>query len=180
MLVDQPTVCEWRPCQNLLRPPGGRGRPRKFCSAFCSLKARRDLIPQDSTNARRCGLDGCNRPHRAKDLCAPHWVAADRAMNGRKKEPWNDRARHAYHSRRAQKIGTATGLPVIFIEIADRDEWRCGICEELVNPLLKYPDPLSGSQDHIVPLSKGGIHDPGNVQLAHLRCNQAKNNSTTT
>jgi 5-methylcytosine-specific restriction endonuclease McrA len=41
----------------------------------------------------------------------------------------------------------------------------------------KAPDPMSPSLDHILPLSKGGTHEPRNVQLAHLGCNVRKYNS---
>lgn len=58
-------------------------------------------------------------------------------------------------------------------EICERDGWICGICGEPV-PEVAYPDPLSPSIDHIIPLDKGGLHEPKNVQLAHLRCNLRK------
>jgi len=46
---------------------------------------------------------------------------------------------------------------------------------------LAWPDPMSPSLDHIQPLqpsdgSEPGLHDPDNVQLAHLSCNARKNN----
>lgn len=61
-------------------------------------------------------------------------------------------------------------------EIFKRDGWRCQICGERVNPKLKYPHPFSASLDHIIPLSLGGTHERKNLQLAHLKCNQKKNN----
>ena len=59
-------------------------------------------------------------------------------------------------------------------EIYQRDKWRCGICRKFVDRDLKYPDPLSPSLDHIIPLSRGGSHTRDNVQLAHLNCNCLK------
>lgn len=58
--------------------------------------------------------------------------------------------------------------------IFDRDGWRCRICMKKVNKKLKAPHPMSASLDHIVPLSKGGKHEPLNVQLAHFMCNSIK------
>jgi len=36
-------------------------------------------------------------------------------------------------------------------------------------------DPLAASIDHILPRSRGGTDDDGNLQIAHLRCNLLKN-----
>jgi 5-methylcytosine-specific restriction endonuclease McrA len=44
----------------------------------------------------------------------------------------------------------------------------CGICGE---PITRMKD---ATLDHVVPLSKGGVHAPGNMQLAHDHCNTAK------
>lgn len=51
----------------------------------------------------------------------------------------------------------------------------CGICGKPVDKTLKYPDPMSASVDHIIPVSKHG--DPislDNLQLAHRYCNRMK------
>ena len=34
--------------------------------------------------------------------------------------------------------------------------------------------PLSPTIDHVIPLSKGGTHEPGNCRLACFRCNAIK------
>ena len=51
----------------------------------------------------------------------------------------------------------------------------CGICGRPVDKSLKYPDPMSPTVDHIIPVSKHG--DPislDNLQLAHRYCNRMK------
>ena len=51
----------------------------------------------------------------------------------------------------------------------------CGICGKPVDKSIKYPDPMSPTVDHIIPLSKNG--DPTaleNLQLAHRYCNRMK------
>lgn len=62
-----------------------------------------------------------------------------------------------------------------FKTLAERDGLQCGICDETVDMDLKFPDPFSPSVDHIIPSSRGGTHDPENLQLAHLWCNWIKN-----
>lgn len=51
----------------------------------------------------------------------------------------------------------------------------CGICGKPVDKSLKYPDQMSATVDHIIPVSKRG--DPvalDNLQLAHRYCNRMK------
>lgn len=72
--------------------------------------------------------------------------------------------------RRARKMGAAIG-PV------DLDAlWTgvCAICAGILDRSLAYPDPLSPSVDHIVPLSIGGSHEQANLQWSHLVCNIRK------
>lgn len=60
------------------------------------------------------------------------------------------------------------------VEIFERDGWRCGLCGDRVDRSLQYPDVMSASLDHVVPLDQGGEHSRANVQCAHFICNSQK------
>lgn len=139
----------------------------EFCSQRCVNRWN------DRNNPTRCSEAGCDRGVRAKGLCAMHWRRAARA-DGRESTPaWDDRRRANYHKRRALKA-LAPAEDVRPAEVYERDGWVCGLCSALVDPSLLYPDPLSASLDHVVPLSRGGHHTYENTQLAHLSCNVQK------
>lgn len=53
-------------------------------------------------------------------------------------------------------------------------DWTCGICQEAIDPAVRYPDPMCATIDHIVPLAQGGTHTWGNCQPAHKFCNEFK------
>lgn len=78
--------------------------------------------------------------------------------------------------RRARILATATEK-FDAVAIFEASGWICGLCDEDVDPTLKWPDPFMQSLDHIVPLAKGGGHVSENVQLAHLVCNVRKGTS---
>lgn len=84
-------------------------------------------------------------------------------------EVWRGKGHHG----RAQRFGVeyeSVDVGAVF----ERDCWLCQLCEVPVDRSLVWPDPLSASLDHIVPMSRGGGHIYRNVQLAHLGCNLAK------
>lgn len=56
-------------------------------------------------------------------------------------------------------------------EIGERDGWMCGICSSPIDPAARWPDHMSASLDHIVPLSHGGPHTRANSRIAHWICN---------
>ena len=155
----------------------------KFCSVFCSDVSRGARLAEPLAPVE-CALDGCEvvfTPNRRGTKCCSenhgqiHWNRVSRAEGRQKPSPWNERRKASYHQRRALK----RQLPADNIRPADvyeRDEWVCGLCSAPVDRNLTWPDPLSPSLDHILPLSLGGHHTMANVQLAHLSCNVRKGN----
>lgn len=93
-----------------------------------------------------------------------------RTLYKTKPEEYGDRHRRRDAARRARKAG-ATIESFTHQEIFERDAWTCGICNTPVDQTLSYPDPMSSSLDHVVPLARGGEHSRGNTRLAHLNCN---------
>lgn len=97
--------------------------------------------------------------------------AARRAAH-REERRASDAAYHAAHPEQAReksamRRAAKRNLPTEHIAIASlylRDKGRCGICKKPVGR-------ATASIDHIIPLSRGGSHTYGNVQLAHLICN---------
>ena len=86
--------------------------------------------------------------------------------------------RDAKHRRRARERN-AFVAKVSRAKIYARDRWRCGICDRLVAQNRVAPHPLSPTIDHIIPLSKGGSHEPSNVRLAHFICNSRRGDRET-
>lgn len=141
-----------------------------YCSHRC-VKRHKAGLP-DKVPCVTCGemfrvtegavacSERCNEARRTQTLRA--WVEK------RKQDPeYHARRRIAQQRRRARMLGLGVE-EFTFTEIAERDKWRCGLCMLKVNPDLKHPHPMSGSIDHIVPVSKGGAHVRTNVQIAHL------------
>ncbi len=62
------------------------------------------------------------------------------------------------------------------IEIFERDDYICQLCGKPIDPIKKYPDLMSASIDHIIPVSLGGNHTYDNLQAAHFLCNARKSN----
>lgn len=77
------------------------------------------------------------------------------------------------HRHRARKRG-AFVLPVYRLKVYERDGWRCQLCGGRVARSKTAPHPKSPTIDHIIPLARGGTHEPSNVQCAHFLCNARK------
>lgn len=149
-------------------------RHSRYCPpcAESRRKAQR-AATRDSSTLVCCEID-CDRPVRARSVCNMHYKRLLRAEGRLVSPAWDDRRRNNYHARRARLAGGRNGDAVMLAELLARDGYKCGICGDSVDADAAYPDPLSKSIDHIVPLSRGGAHSPENCQLAHLRCNVSK------
>lgn len=191
-------------CQHCLEPmpvsTARNGIPKKWCSPRCRVAARRRVptplhrlvckICGERFEAKRSDTLYCSRPckmradyERAKDS---GYLAAYRAKNYeaqrerlreyRRRVPAIERRTPAIvdaeKRREERKRREAEKIPRL--EIFERDDWTCGICDEAIDRDLSWPDPLSASLDHVTPLAKAGKHTRDNLQAAHLRCNLQK------
>lgn len=95
-------------------------------------------------------------------------IALNRVNRWKSDNPYKARlnSQKTAQTRRARKKAAFVEsiTPIIVFE---RDGWLCGICGKLVGR-------EDASIDHIMPLSKGGLHSYVNVQTSHLRCNVRK------
>lgn len=86
------------------------------------------------------------------------------------------------HQRRAQGSARRATLRAAIVErviparIFDRDGWRCHICRRKLSPATAFPHRRAATIDHLVPLSRGGAHEPANVKTACHACNAGKGN----
>ena len=119
---------------------------------------------------KSCPSSSCRREHTAKRQ--REWQAAYREKHGQRHGTARYAEARADHrdARRAWMAG-ADSEEFDRIEVFERDGWVCGICTLPVDPDLDYPDPMSRSLDHVIPLSHGGPHTRANTRCSHLICN---------
>lgn len=153
-------------CSETFSP--SRSARQKFCSPRCSSAWFR------GREGGCCSEMGCDRPVRAKGVCNMHYKRILRAEGRIKDKNWTPKRRAAWKARYALTRGAPDAEKFDYREIYDRDGWVCGICSEPVDPDLAWPDPLSVSLDHVIPVSRGGRHVRENAQCAHLTCNVRK------
>lgn len=84
-----------------------------------------------------------------------------------------EKVREKSARRRLAKKGQTVGK-VDYVEVRQRDEDVCHICETPIDATLLWPDPQSLTFDHVIPLARGGEHSMDNIRVAHARCNIKK------
>lgn len=128
-------------------------RFRRFCSSACDFLYRKyDGHVPTSTPCVACGV--------AIDLTA-------RGKRGQRTKASVKFCRPCKRDYNKYKLSAR--------ELALRDGTNCGLCGLPVDmELRRSASNMCASVDHIIPRSHGGTHEPGNLQLAHLYCNQVK------
>ena len=108
-----------------------------------------------------------------KKYCSLCLIKADQANSARYRAKYSDKLSEGRHRRRAAKKSVECESFTLKDVIA-RWGTDCHICRNPINMDLPWPHRMSKSQDHVIPISKGGPHKLSNVKLAHLTCNQRK------
>lgn len=143
---------------------GGRIASAIYCGSACNQMAWRLRHPGLAV-AR---ADAWNKAH--PELTrerARRWAVANR-----------EKERAKVRRRRARRL-EAFVADVDFETVFALARGRCHICGRPVDRSLNGRHPMSASLDHLVPLSRGGLHKPSNVGLAHSVCNKRKSAKLT-
>lgn len=171
-----------------------RGRRRMYCSKVCAAEsvtrrvkaARRArlveracaecgevFLPSDA-HTRYCSIS-CRKAtgDRLGRERGKSW-AVDTYVNTGGNTPYRQaKSRLEGALRRGARV---PGELIVPVDVFERDGWICGLCDTSVDQSLKWPDPMSVSLDHVIPVSLGGTHSMANLQCAHLFCNVSKGN----
>src|SRR5699024_2277322 len=86
----------------------------------------------------------------------------------------NPEVRRANRRKRRARERSVEHAPYTTQDIIDRDGLTCSWCGDDIDLGIEYPNPMSKSIDHVLPISKGGPDTLENVQLLHLTCNIQK------
>lgn len=137
------------------------------CSRECELKSLRNdskLKWESSRILKTLQCKYCNKVFRSsnkKKFCSK--VCLKKFYHIQYHHNYKHRLRHVTVKQAFKRL-----------DIAARDGWICGLCHKKINKRIKAGNPKSMVIDHIIPLAKGGTHEPKNVQIAHAQCNWLK------
>lgn len=163
---------------------GGRGSTCKACVSRISTPYREAHREHAKAQWRQKMADpefrekerarGREKNRRGREQLDPEVVKERDRLAARKWRADNPERSYEYgrRSKMKHRVKQAGGVWVEHIEplvVLELDDGECQICHGDV-------DPFDFDMDHIIPLSKGGEHSYGNVQIAHPSCNQRKHN----
>lgn len=184
----------------------GRGNPRKWCSEKCRVRTfmhGTGILPViacgyckvDFPQSRigrlycseQCVRSQASRTRRERrDAAIPLPRPCGRCGKEFTPSPNNIGAgfcskacsQPEHKRRRRARLAAATVEPVNEFVVYERDGWICQICMQPIDRTQHYPEPLSPSLDHRVPLALGGEHSYRNCQASHYLCNASKGHRT--
>jgi len=160
------------------RPRSQRGRARIYCGTRCRNRASEARHPDRRAARAKVWNQRAKAARPRWEETCPYCQTNYTTARRRRSCPADEckrRARHDgavdHHSRRR---GKTRGPRIARKAVFERDNWTCQLCRKPITKDLRAPHPMSRSVDHIVPLSRGGLHEMANLQAAHLRCNVRK------
>lgn len=82
--------------------------------------------------------------------------------------------KHANEHRRRARQKAAFVANVYRKKVFEADQYRCHLCGKKTDKTKKVPHPKAPTIDHVVPLNRGGTHEPANCRTACFSCNSSK------
>jgi len=135
--------------------------PALYVEYDCIICTRTVVRPRCFGNGKFC-----------TDRCRSKWLAENVYGNVDVIKPGLHIPVDKYTGNRKSKI--INGDFIDKNDVFDFYEWKCIICDEYIDKELKWPDKMSVTLEHIVPLGEDGTHTWDNVAPAHLLCNENK------
>lgn len=117
-----------------------------------------------------CGVEYCPLQVRSKGRTYCSEPCRQKSKRITHPERERDRRLNRQHAKRS--AGLAETITRAQLRARDGDE--CYLCGEVIDFEIQWPNPQSPSMDHLVPLSKGGLHQIENTAMTHLKCNMRK------
>lgn len=186
-----PRECVCQRCGKVFMSPGNRGPAPGYCSVGCRRKPGVCVWCGSLFSAMRADTRYCsacrNVGARNRLVASLKGIVRVCSMCGKGFTPTNPIQRFCSHRcsnrhwcidkriRRTKQHVEEVTLEYLF----QRDKGACGICKRKVSREYAYPHTLSPSVDHVIPLSRGGLHVKENTQLSHLGCNSRKHARVT-
>lgn len=147
-------------------------KEQKYCSKECTFL---NLMVEPNSVCLCCGEKFRKQKHHSGKFCSRNCFIKYTGINEISKAKYKSNLTDASSIKRCKKYKVKYEN-IDPLEIFERDKWICGICGEKIDKTLNYPDKMSATLDHIIPLSKGGTHTRENVQASHGVCNFSKGN----
>ncbi|CQR75081.1 HNH endonuclease [Sporomusa ovata DSM 2662] len=149
----------------------GKGNS-KFCSDHCRREFKRIRFKENFVSVKETNLFIEKQCPECGNIFKTNYYAKRKKFCS--DECCNRYFQREYKMDRKEQLQKAYIEPVSFKKIYKRDKAICQICGEYVEYDKTPTNPMGATIDHIIPLSKGGLHCMSNCQLAHRRCNSLK------
>lgn len=189
-------------CGKLTPVPGGKCA-KKFCSLKCYSDCAKEMqagqkiaasiirlaerfqgflrrsVRRQQAGGGLCFACGSEKPlvagkGRYSRFCSEECRQESKRTKARIQRPKGSRK----HTTRAKKRGLPRQYSITLYKVAERDEWVCRLCNQIVDGKVDSWHPMAGCIDHIVPINLKANTQHGhvwnNVQLAHRKCNELK------
>jgi 5-methylcytosine-specific restriction endonuclease McrA len=150
------------------------------CKAEHTIKCREyraAMLDKHGSIASQVNRKGRPRKGRSCDECgAPIRSNAGNARDGRTLCAQHRRRESlaTHGQRRRARLADAFVEDVDRLRVFEADGYRCHICRKMTNPARQVPHPKAPTIDHVIPLGRGGTHEPSNCRTACFSCNSSK------
>lgn len=150
---------------------------RNKVSFACSPECQRERVR--NYGKAKWLIEKANLPETKEIVCqwCNEFVVVPYSLTGGRKfhdECMKQATRARNRKKSVKRQGAKTQAHIVHEVIAERDNYVCHLCGELVDMSLPRRSHYGATLDHVIPIAKGGLDSEDNVKLAHWICNVRK------